>query len=51
MKIYLATFYMETVWMYLGSLRNVKILHKLFNMAYGARKAEYLAQILNLGAN
>ena len=50
MKIKLATWYMESLWLKLGSLRNVCILHKLFNMAYGARKEEYRAQILNLGA-
>lgn len=50
MKIALATWYMETAWTRMGSLRNVRALHKLFNLAYGARKAEYIAQILALEA-
>lgn len=44
----LATFYMETMWLKMGNLRNVKLLHKLFNVCYGIRKAEYMAQIVAL---
>jgi hypothetical protein len=51
MKIKLATFYMETVWIKLGSLRGTKVFHKLFNIAYGCRKEEYLAQIMALPQN
>ena len=45
MKIKLATFYMETVWVRMGILRNVPAFHRLFNKAFGARRAEYMAQI------
>lgn len=48
MKLYLATWYMEKAWMNLGSLRNTKTMHKLFNVAYSLRKDEYLAQIMAL---
>lgn len=42
----LATWYMESAWLNMGSLRNVRAFHKLFNLAYAARKSEYMAQIL-----
>lgn len=48
MKSKLAIWYMEKAWLYMGSLRNVRPLHKLFNIAYGIRKQEYMAQILAL---
>lgn len=48
MKSKLARWYMEKAWLYMGSLRNVRPLHKLFNVAYGIRKQEYMAQILAL---
>ena len=51
MKITLATWYMETAWVNMGSLRNIRLLHKLFNLAYGARKQVYINQILALGGN
>lgn len=41
----LAKWYMETVWTHIGSLRNLSFCHKLFNVAYSLRKAEYMAQI------
>lgn len=44
----LATFYMETMWLKMGSLRNIPFFHKLFNTAYGIRKSEYMAQIMGL---
>lgn len=48
MKLYLAKWYMEKAWMNLGSLRNTKTMHKLFNVAYSLRKAEYIEQIMAL---
>lgn len=42
----LATWYMETAWLKMGWLRNLKPLHKLFNVAYSIRKQEYLDQIM-----
>lgn len=49
-KTKLAVWYMEKAWLHMGSLRNVPSLHKLFNVAYGIRKQEYMAQILALPA-
>lgn len=42
----LAVWYMETAWMNMGSLRGIRFFHKLFNVAYGLRKSEYMAQIM-----
>jgi hypothetical protein len=50
MKTKLAVWYMEKAWLKMGSLRNVRAFHKLFNAAYGLRKQEYLAKILALPA-
>lgn len=46
MKIAFATWYMESAWTKLGRLRNVRFLHKLFNVCYSARIQEFKAQII-----
>lgn len=43
MKTKLAAFYMETLWLRMGKLRNVRLFHKLFGLAYGVMIREYLA--------
>lgn len=48
MKLTLAAWYMETAWMHMGPLRNVRLFHRLFNLAYGARKQVYIDQIIAL---
>lgn len=50
MKSKLATWYMDKAWVNMGSLRNVRAFHKLFNVAYAARKQEYIKQIRSLPA-
>lgn len=37
MKLKLAAWYMEKVWVNIGILREVDLFHKLFNVAYGVR--------------
>lgn len=48
MKNTIAKFYMDTLWLKMGALRNLKLTHRLFNLAYAVRKSEYMAQILAL---
>lgn len=46
MKTKLAVWYMEKAWLNMGSFRNIPALHKLFSVAYGIRKSEYMAKVL-----
>lgn len=50
MKTTMAIWYMDSAWLKMGTLRNIPLFHKLFNLAYGIRKSEYMAQILMIPA-